>query len=430
MRYDTLALAAALCLLAGLAPAQTAPAPAASPAAATNRTLTLQEAWALVLSANPGIRAKQAQLAAAEGQASDAAAWLSNNPQFTAERTRRTVPATGSTERRTEWSTGISQTLEIAGQPGHRREAANAALQALRSEIEDTLRQQRAEVGQRFFRVLALQQRVEVEAQALRLFEDTARAVEKRRAAGEDTRLDANVALVEAERARNQLATIQEQLIEARSALATFIQLPPPELPQAAGDLTLQALPYTREELTQSAAAQPKLQALSAREQSAQAKLNLERAARYPDLTLGINVGREGPGDARERLTMLTVSVPLPLFKHNAGGIGQASTELTQAQVERRAAQRDLPAQVHVLWAKLQSLQNRVDRLQRSVLPALADNERLSAKSRQAGQIGLLELIVTTRQSLDARRDLIDALLDYHTTRAALEAAAGWTNQP
>lgn len=438
MRYHTLALAAAFCLLPRLASAQTttppaapgASAPAATLTAAAHRTLTLQEAWALAQSASTTLRTKQAQLAAAEGLASDAASWLANNPQISAERTRRSVPTSSAIERHNEWSAGISQTVEIAGQPSHRREAANAALQALRLEIDDTLRRQRAEVAERFYRVLALQQRVDIETQAMRLFEDTARAVEKRRSAGEDTRLDANVALVEAERARNQLASVQEQLLDARSALATAIQLPPSESPEAAGSLSVSPPGYTREELLQAALAQPRLQAINAREQSAQAKLRLERAARYPDVTVGVNVGREGPGDARERLTTLSVSIPLPLFKHNAAGIGQATTELAQAQVERRAAERDAPAQVHVLWAKLQSLQNRVERLQRSVLPALADNERLSVKSRQAGQIGLLELIVTTRQSLDARRDLVDALLDYRTTRTALEAAAGWPAQP
>lgn len=437
MRYDTLALAAAFCLMPGLAPAQTtlpaispsasAPAPSLTPA---HRALTLDQAWALAQAANTTLRSKQAQLAAAEGLATDAASLLANNPQLSAERTRRSVPTSGAIERRNEWSAGISQTLEIAGQPGYRREAANAAVQALLLEIDDTVRQQRAEVSERFYRVLALQQRVEIEAQAMRLFEDSARAVEKRRGAGEDTRLDANVALVEAERARNQLATVQEQLLDARAALATTLQLPPSESIEAAGSLSPNPIGYTREGLLQSALAQPRLQSFIAREQSAQSKLRLERAARYPDVTVGMNVGREGPGDARERLTTLTVSVPLPLFKHNAAGIGQAATELAQAQIERRAAERDLPAQVHALWGKLQSLQSRIERLQRSVLPALADNERLSVKSRQAGQIGLLELIVTTRQSLDARRDLVDALLDYQTTRTALEAAAGWPAQP
>jgi outer membrane protein TolC len=55
------------------------------------------------------------------------------------------------------------------------------------------------------------------------------------------------------------------------------------------------------------------------------------------------------------------------------------------------------------------------------------DNYQLSMKSQRAGEIGLLDLIVVNRQALDARRDLLDALLEYQTTRAALEAAAGWS---
>jgi cobalt-zinc-cadmium efflux system outer membrane protein len=121
--------------------------------------------------------------------------------------------------------------------------------------------------------------------------------------------------------------------------------------------------------------------------------------------------------------------VPLPLFKHNAAGIGQASSELSQVRIEREAAARDLRAQVYTLWAKVQSLQARVRRLKESVLPALADNQQLSVKSRLAGQIGLLELIVVNRQALDARRDLIDALGDLQATRHTLEAAAGWQQQ-
>lgn len=424
MRYETLALAAALCL-AGAANAQ----PAGLPPDAA-RPLTLQEALALAEKRNPQLLTGQAQLAAAEGQTTDASAWLANNPQITAGQTRRTVPSAGATERRNEWGAGLSQTLEIAGQPGHRRRSAQAALQAARLEVDDARRQLRADVSERFYRTLALQQRAEVEAQALKLFEDTARAVEKRRAAGEDTRLDANIALVEAERAGNQLVGVQEQLVDARAALASSLQWPGTELPQAVGELTPTPLPYDRDRLVQAALSQPRLQALAARLESAEQRLALERAARYPDVTLGVNVGREGARDARERVTTLSVSVPLPLFKRNAAGIGQAGSELAQAQIERRAAERDTPAQVQALWSRLQSLQSRIDRLQRSVLPTLADNERLSAKSLQAGQIGLLELIVATRQSLDARRDLIEALLDYQTTRAALEAAAGWTGQP
>ena len=120
------------------------------------------------------------------------------------------------------------------------------------------------------------------------------------------------------------------------------------------------------------------------------------------------------------------MSVPLPLFKRNEAAIGQALTELTQAEVERATATRDAQAQVRRLWSRLQSQRERVLRLQRSMLPASADNLQLAARSRQAGQIGLLDQLVINRQALEAERELNDALADYSATHIELEHAAGW----
>ncbi|MEL4177983.1 TolC family protein [Roseateles sp. PN1] len=431
MRLKTLLLTAALAMTPWCATAQPVqPAHAATP-------LSLEEALRLAEQANPALRSRQAQLAAAQGARTEANALLYNNPQLALEGTRREVPQTAlPDERRKEWSAALSQTLEIAGQPGYRRSATAASLSALQAEIEAMRRQVRAEVAQQFYRVLALQQRLQLEAQAVQLFDSTAAAVQKRRAAGEDTKLDANVTAVEAERARNQLAQVDEQLMEARGELAENIQLPPERVAAVAGDLTAMAdaSPYGLDMLLARVLDQPRLIATAAREDSARARLKLEQSSRYPDVTLGVNVGREGPSTGRERLTTVTVSLPLPLFKRNAAAIGQATTELTQAEVERAAAIRDVQAQVRTLWSKLDSLKRRVARLRDVVLPALADNQQLSLKSQRAGEIGLLELIVFNRQALDARRDLIEALTDLQTTRLALETAAGWQstqgNQP
>ncbi len=414
--------------LAGQAQPVPNPSPPAQAAGPTPlQALSLPDALALVDSANPALKAKQAQLAAADGVQTDANALFSTNPQLSVDQTGRSVPIAGQAhDNRREWSAGLSQTLEIAGQRGHRREAASAALSALRAEIEDTRQVARAAALERFDRVLALQQRVGLEREAVKLFDDTAAAIQKRRSAGEDTKLDANIATVEAERARNQLALAEEQLLDARTELAATLQLSPASLPQAVGDLAMPPRGLTFADLMASVDAQPKLRALRDRENSATSKLKLEQAGVYPDVTVGLNIGREGPGDARERLTALTVSVPLPLFKRNASGIGQARSDLSQVQIEREAALRDTRAKVSSLWLKLTSLESRVKRLQGSMLPALVDNQQLSVKSQRAGQIGLLELIVVSRQALDARRDLNDALADYHATRHALEAAAGY----
>ena len=430
MRSNMLALACTLLCLSAPSFGQTSQVASAATAIALATELvplTLLEALARASLANPALRAKQAQLAAAEGLNTDANALLFNNPQLSMDKTRRLVPQAGTgPERRNEWNSGLSQAFETGGQGGFRRETAATALEALRYEISDVQRQVRSDVSSRFYRVLALQQRVDLETQALKLFNDAAAAVQKRRSAGEDTKLDANVALVEAERARNQSAQAQEQLTEERAELASRLQLVGSALPLAQGDLMPRGIGFALNDLLNSLDAQPRLLALAAREKSANARYRLESASRSPDVTVGLNVGREGSLGVRERLTSLSVSVPLPLFKRNAAGIGQASSEATQAQITRESAQRDVRAHVVSLWSRLTSQEQRVSRLQTVVLPALTENLSLSVKSRQAGQIGLLELIVVNRQALDARRDLIEALSEYHSTRAALELEAGW----
>jgi len=389
--------------------------------------LSLAEALRLAEAAHPAVRSRQAQLAAAEGARREATALFFNNPEISLQRTRRGAATPDGAS--ADWNSGVSQAIEIGGQQAHRREATAAALEALRAETEDAQRQARAEAALRFHVALAAQRRVRIEERSVELFEGTAQAVNKRRAAGEDTRLDANVALVEAERARNALSRAREQAIAALGDLAATLQLPPSALPELAGDMGLPGTtvaPYGLEQLLSSAQAAPRQRAVTAREAAARARLATERASRLPDLTLGLNVGREGPGDARQRVTTFGVSMPLPLFKRNDAAIGQALTEVNQAELDRATLGRDALAQVRQLWSRLNSQTERVQRLLRTVAPASTDNQQMAVKSRQAGQIGLLDQLIINRQALDAERDLNDALADYHATRIELEHAAGW----
>jgi len=393
-------------------------------------SLTLEQAWQFAENGNTTLRQVKAQLATIQGEATDARAILWNNPKLTGERVSREVPQSGmSAENRREWSTGIEQTFEIAGQQGYRRKATQLQLQALEASIEDTRRAVRAEVERRFVQVLSLQERIVTERQSLKIIEDTAASVKKRVAAGEDSKLDGNLAQVEAVRAGNQIGVLEEQLIQARADLAVTLQIPGDLLPPVSGTLGAASPTYTLENLLSNSLNRPLLRSLDYREQSAKSRLALERASRYPDLTVGVSTGREGPVNARERLTTLTLSIPLPLFRNNAGGIGRASTELSQVQIERESSVRDTGSNINSLWKKLQSLTNRVNALQQNILPALEENQRLSVKSLQAGEIGLFQLLVVTRQVLDGRRDLIDAQTELRLARISLHETAGW-NEP
>ena len=238
--------------------------------------LTLQDALRLAEESNPALLAAIAGIQATEGQLTDTRGLLWNNPQVSTDQIRRRAPLPGGIERTfPEWTLGLSQTFEIAGQQGYRRQAAELDLAATRESIAEIRRRVRAEVELRFTRVLILQNRIGIEREALELVENSAAAVRKRVAAGEDSRLDGNLASVEAERGRNQLTLLQEQLIEARSELAASLQLPPASLPEAAGSIEVASAAYKLESLLQSGANRPQLRSLDLREQAARNRLQL-----------------------------------------------------------------------------------------------------------------------------------------------------------
>jgi cobalt-zinc-cadmium efflux system outer membrane protein len=397
------------------------------PARVTLRTMTLDEAWQAAEAASPVLRSAHANLLALDAQIAEANSTLWNNPQVSGEFARRVTPQPGLSEQNTrDWALGISQAFETGGQPQYRREAAQSEKAALEAQLNELRRQLRAEVGRSFIQVLGLQQRIALEDEAVKTVLHAASAVRSRVVAGEDTRLDGNVADVEVGRARTQLAAASAQLIEARAQLASLLQMPPGELPLAQGELD-RAATYSLAELLGSANLRPQFEALTQRERAARSRLSLERAAVSPDVTVGFGVAREGPGEARDRVTGVSVSVPLPIFRRNAAAIGRAAADLTQVQIDRQAAEREARASVIALWSKLDALRSRFAQIRSSIVAKLDENQRLSTRAYREGELGLLELIVVTRQVLDGRRDLLEAVTEAALTRVALEQAAGWT---
>lgn len=390
-------------------------------------SLTIESALALAQRNNPDIQRVTASLASVKGELVDANAPLFNNPTLNVEGgSRKLYDPSNSDSRRSEWNTGVAQTFELGGQQGFRRQTANAKLTALQQEIDEVRHRVNAEVEERFVQVLALQKRIETEQRTLELTERNTGLVSKRVEAGEDSKLEGNLAIVDTERARNQISLLQEQLTKARAMLAVALQLPEQQLPTVLGELQPAATSYSLEDLLASVANRPAIKALSWREQSARSNLDFERAAQVPDLTVSLSYGRDAVVGGQDNVTTLGLSLPLPLFRKNATGIGRATSELNQVEIDKNTASRDARASVIASWQRRLSLQDRVQRLTTAVYPKLEENLKLSQIAFKNGEIALPELLIVQRQVIDAQRDLIEAQLDLRLTQIELEYAAGW----
>lgn len=395
--------------------------------AAQNTPLTLDEALTRAESLHPSLRLAQREIDAARAEAREAGALAWNNPQFSAElRQRRLGQANDADVSRRDAAIGISQTFETGGQAGARRQATQAALTASQNAGDAARRELRAQVTQGFNRTLLLQERVKTEQQSQELLERAAALVRKRVEAGEDSRLDGNLARVETERGAQQQAQVRSQLLQARIGLATLLQLPPGTPPEVAGTPNLGPPPYGEAELLAALARHPRMLAAEAAAQAARSRLALERGARSPDVTVGLTYSPERGIDTRDRVTTLSISVPLPLFRNNEGAIGRAASEAERARLERDALARELEGSVRSLWQQQDDIVRRIGRLRDTVLPAAEENQQLSLKALQAGEIALGQYLLVRRQVLDAKRDLLDATAELLQARSELEATAGW----
>lgn len=389
--------------------------------------LTLDSAWKIAEQNNPDLKRAIANQQATQGELSDANAVLYNNPTINLEDRRRNIyQPNHSDESKNEWGGGVAQTFEIAGQQGFRRQSAQASLSAQGQEAAETARNVRAQVEEQFVQVLAIQKQIEAEQRTLALIERNTQLSTKRVEAGEDSKLDGNLAIVDAERARNQLGLLQEQLTRAKSALSLLLQVPQQDVQEVTGEVEPVKPNYTLNELLASAELRPANKVLSLREISARHRLALERSLVYPDVTVSLNYSREAGLDGDSKITSLGFSLPIPLFRKNATGIGRATTELSQVEIDRQAFERDVQASIRAAWERRENLQQRLQRLRSEVSPKLEENLKLSQLAFQSGEIGLPQLLLVQRQTIDAQRDLIDALRDLRLTQIELEYAAGW----
>lgn len=393
--------------------------------------LTLEQALVIAESGNPALQAMRARLPAALGEQAEGRALLFNNPQLSIvggpRHIREGAGASGNTN---DWSVSLSQTFEIAGQRGARRDATDRIVEAAREDIEEGRRQLRADVERRFIEVLSLQTRSAIEERSVALMDNTVQIVRRRVVVGEDSKLDGNLTLVEAERVRNELAVLQEQMVQARASFAALLQISPSGLPEVEGSLEPRTAEYRLDELLEAAAHRPGIRALQLKESAARRRLDLEKAARYPDITLGLTQTKEGTLSGQNLISTVSVSIPLPMFKQNDAGVGRAATELRQASIERTSAERNARADVVAFWDRREKLMVRVARLQNLVLPALEENKKLSQKSLTSGAIGLSVWILAQRQVLEGQRELVEARAALRQVQVDLEAAAGIDSGP
>lgn len=290
--------------------------------------LSLDQALDAAFSQNPDFAAIGREIGIAEGERQQAG--LIPNPELSweVEDTRRATSTTTVT---------LSQALELGGKRGARIEVAKAGQAIARLELERQRNSLRADVIQAFHAALRAQTALELAQQSQALTERGLRVVEGRVRAGQSSPVEATraqVQLAQAEaavrRARTERGVANQVLArltgsaEARFDRLDASNLSPGPAPQA--EPLLAKVEQTAE-----------WRLAAAQIERGDASLGSEKAQRIPNLT--VSLGSQYSREDRERVNVVGLSMPLPLFDRNQGNVLAAARRADQARDLRNAVE-------------------------------------------------------------------------------------------
>ncbi|MBS3049712.1 TolC family protein [Enterobacter mori] len=372
---------------------------------------------------------KLSQLPSLEGQKKTADALLFNNPELSySNGIRKSLPGNPEQVDQREWDVGLSQTFEIAGQQGHRQRVAEFALNSYKSEVQDAQNQVQLRTSILFYQLLMLQEKVRLETEAVAIFTRAEAIIDKQRKDGGATRLENNLASIERQLAMNEQLLATQALAEAKGELARLLLTATDNIPAMSGKLDniKQKTPYTFALLNKKLNDAPAITAQTWKEKQAQANLMLQKAARIPDISIGVNYANDGSANRRENLSTISLSVPLPLFQRNETEIGMAAADLSLSQVALKTLRNDQEQMLKILWDRMESLKARILVLNTQMVPLVEFNKQLTVRSREYGEIGIPAELLASQQAINAYRSRLNILMEYHITRLTLENIAGW----
>lgn len=401
-------------------PRLAAPTAQAPPAQSSPPLLTLEAAVARARDAAPLVRAARARARAATAAAPSAARWP--NPSLEL-RTENWQPGgRGPTDPLLDTFVVVTQPVEIAGQRGARRRAADAAAGVADALAASEEQAQVLATAEAFLRAVQARDRLRLlEAQRDGIADTVALL---RRRVAEGVTAEGDLRKVEADLARAAIDATRTGT-DLFSALATLGALLGAETPPAASALVMPA-PATVEDTDPAAALARRadVRAARARTTEAEATLDLEQRRRWPDLfvaggykrTAGIDSGVAG------------VSVPLPLFDRNGRALALAQGEHEAARDELLHIERLARAQIAAARTTAAVLAAEAGRVQRELVAPAEVARRAARSAFREGAGDVLRLLDAERVFVDAASAAIDVNIDavLATVRARIAAGEVW----
>lgn len=376
--------------------------------------LTEAEALRIGLSRPEWSDLASARLGEVDAEALEATTWANPSLELSQDKT--------GASRESSWQ--LSQPVDFSGRRGLRQDAVRYRRAAAEAENRAGVAERAAELRRTFHELLRQQETLHVvEAWASR-FAEMGSVVEKLAAAGETSGYDLHRLQREQRTAEARLAETRADLNRVRARLVALLGQ---SADDGASGRLLPEPPADVVSLKAKLAERPELAALMARADAANAD-NAATRRLFPEVTFGIGGKQVDDGLTRERGTLFSVSIPLPVFDRQQAGNRRSASQAMAARAELALARQKAEGELVGRHRQLTQLIAAAEHYRRDAVAPSADLVRLAEVAYRAGESTVLELLDAYKGSLEAETTALD--LEWKAREARIELDQLTGNHP
>jgi cobalt-zinc-cadmium efflux system outer membrane protein len=384
-------------------------------------TLTLRDALALALFGNPELASISWEHRAAEAHAIQQG--LFPNPELGFEVENVGGRSTAGAFDASETTVLLSQTIETGGKRGKRRKLAGFGADIVGWDYESMRLDVLSGTKAAFVDLLAAQERAALSREAFALAGRVFDVVAERVRAGKVSPLEESKASVSRSLSEIRMQKAERELAAAIKRLASWWGSSSPRFAAVRGELDIPESIPAAGDSDSLLALNPEIARWRTEIDRHRATLALEHARRIPDLILSGGVRRFE--ETEDTMYLFGLSIPLPIFDRNQGGVREARFSLEKAAEERRAAVVRVQTELSEALGALSSAHAEALTLKRVALPAAEQAFTAAREGYRQGKFGFLEVLDAQKTYAEVRYQYIESLVAYHGSITRIERLIG-----
>jgi cobalt-zinc-cadmium efflux system outer membrane protein len=395
--------------------------------------LTVDQAIDRVLTENLDLRAKFMEIP--QAQADILNAGLRANPIFYAD--GQLIPYGRYSRQRpggqTQYDVNISYPLDLSRKRQNRTMVATAAKRVLEAQYQDAVRLLIDNLYTAYVDVLAARLTALYARASYETLGQVVSVTQTLYDKDQETRANVYRVKNQQESAYIGMLDAEESLKQRKRTLGVILNLSPQDaekLDLRGSILDKAPPPPSSDELQQIAlAVRPDIVSFRLGIQRAEADVRLARANRFTDVYVlyqPYTFQDNSPfGTKSPTSWALGVTVPLPVYNRNQGGILRAKLNVTQTQIELATIERQVMAEVQIAEKEYEITRKAIERIEKELLPRAAQVRDDTKRLWLGGESNVVVFLNAQKDYNDTVKQYLDTMVRHRRSMLALNTALG-----